>query len=97
MPSLRFDVSGDAAMACYFLMANWPKDGAGPTLDTTSNPVVLVFEAQAKVIDGIRAQLQKAEGIGGNMAKSARAVALSLEKKAKELHVDRDGGSSKTA
>ena len=74
VPSVRFEVKGDCAMACYFLMANWHGKEA-PIFDTRSNPMTLSFVIDGKpAADEIRRTLIEAEGLGGAVAKSSIAM-----------------------
>jgi hypothetical protein len=87
-PLLRFDVRGESALACYFLMANWGGQGPVPFIDTLSNPIGIVFSvASRSTIDDIRASLKRAEAVGGAVTQSARAFSALLERKAETLRL----------
>jgi hypothetical protein len=93
---VRFEVAGDAAMACYFLMANWPGIGPTPILDTLTKPMAILVDLESPaVVDAIRATLRRAELLGGEMAPSSRALQDLLEHKAADL--ERPTGQSPSA
>ena len=80
-PLLRLEIAGETAMACYFLMAHCPND-APPTLDSESSPLAIVFTlGSPAVLESIRTTLERAQGLDGAIASSARALMKIVEEK----------------
>jgi hypothetical protein len=87
-PLLRFELRGESAMACYFLIANWNGRTPAPTLDTSSTPLAIVFALDSpRVVEEIRATLARAEPVSTNVARSAQALSKLLDAKIRDLMV----------
>jgi hypothetical protein len=73
-PVVQFDVQGECAMACYFLMAHW--GGIGDLrLDTVTKPMRLMITLEGPGdVDQLLQVLSKAESLGGSLATSAIAL-----------------------
>lgn len=86
VPVLRLEVTGEAAMACYFLMANCDPRVASPSLDTESNPLAIVFRLESPaVVTAIRDTLDRAQSLPGSIATSARALTDVVGAKLKDV------------
>ena len=95
MVTIRFEVRGDCAMACYFLVANWHGKEPAPTFDTRSNPITLSFLVNGKrAADEIRQVLSQGEGLGGAMAKSSIAMRALLDLKLQGISLPDAGPSA---
>jgi hypothetical protein len=75
---LSFPVKGDAALACYYVKANWPKGGVEPILHTTGPSSTLTFEFDGDVIRQLQGLLAIALRGDENMARSARMMRMML-------------------
>jgi hypothetical protein len=72
-PYVRFEVTGDLAVAGYFIMANWPDPETVPTLDTSGGPLCLIIDTRTKALTDLRTMLSRVCDHGGILADSARA------------------------
>lgn len=69
-----FDLSGETALAWYFVMAHWPDEATTPILRFDEGPMRIgVFTTDA-AIRILNVTLERSMRLGGNMAKSAVAV-----------------------
>ena len=72
-PYVRFEITGDLAVAAYFLMANWPDPEPVPTLDTSGGPLCLIIDTRTSAVIDLRTTLSRVCDHGGILADSARA------------------------
>ena len=78
-PYIRFEITGDLAVAAYFLMANWPDPETVPTLDTSGGPLCLIIDTRTRAVTDLRTTLTRVCDHGGILADSARAWLRSID------------------
>jgi hypothetical protein len=89
-----FEVSGDAAMAWYYVMAHWPNPETAPELRFGPGPLHLVFDARPEALYALRCTLKNARGFGGHLAESASGVLMALHKQLPEAPPPASGPTS---
>jgi HEAT repeat protein len=76
---LEVAVTGSAALACYFVKANWPKPATSPIFDVTSCPMTLSFDAHSDVVAVLVKLLDRGVVHGRALAMSCRAFRIGLK------------------
>jgi hypothetical protein len=72
----QFQIVGSISHAAHFVHANWPRESTRPFFDTTTKPMTLSFDLDAKTVRDLQETLLKAIRIEGPLAKSARAFRM---------------------
>jgi hypothetical protein len=76
-----FEVSGDGAMAWYFVMAHWPNAETAPQLQCGPGPMQILVEATHENLFVLRCLLTGATKNFGTLAQSSRLLLLELAPK----------------
>jgi hypothetical protein len=66
-----FEVSGETALAWYFVMAHWPAPDSQPVVDFSSGAMSLLLRDRKEVFADLRTTLARALPAGGRLHESA--------------------------
>jgi hypothetical protein len=79
-PDVRFVLTGDFALAGYFLMANWPRPETVPELDAPVDaPMSICVSSTPAALGDLRTALARMKAKGGDLARSAETWLRQLE------------------
>src|SRR5262245_21814130 len=78
--SFRFEITGDLAVAGYFLMANWPNPRTAPALDASRKRLAIVLDGSPEAVKDLRETLVRGQTCGGLLGASAEAWLRAIER-----------------
>jgi hypothetical protein len=71
-----FEVSGEGAMAWYFVMAHWPNQESAPQLSFQAGPIRILIEMTAENLFGLRLLLTRQATNSDSLGKSCKALLI---------------------
>lgn len=75
---LSFLMKGRAALACYYVKANWPRPATAPTIQTSGPHLSLTFVCDSQMVRDLQDTLSKAMLLDIAMVRSARMMRMAL-------------------